>query len=144
MTATSLITSPETRPRTGPAARVRGFLAWWAAELSDVAAARAAKTRAWRVMILRTERRAEVYRRARAGATLLAASHAGLTQPLSELARRVGRGKIAPAEIVLRLQPAEVVQTRLSVPIAAGDVLEPVVRNQIERLAPWPADKALF
>src|SRR5262249_5190988 len=31
-----------------------------------------------------------------------------------------------------------------NVPAAAGDVLELILRNQIERLAPWPADKALF
>src|SRR5262245_40164057 len=142
MTASSL--TIETRPGTGPAAHVRRFLAWWSRELSDVVAASTAKARAWRVMILRSERGVEVYLRSRDRPARLSTSAAGLEQPLAELARRVGRGKVAPAEIVLRLQPGEVVQTRLSVPAAAGDVLEPVVRNQIERLAPWPADKALF
>jgi general secretion pathway protein L len=144
MTASSLMIGPDARPETRPAAGVRRFLAWWSGELSDVVAARAAKSRAWRVMILRSERGTEVYLRSRDAPALVATSSAGLEQPLTELARRVGRGKVAPVEIVLRLQPGEVVQTRLSVPAAAGDVLEPVVRNQIERLAPWPADKALF
>jgi general secretion pathway protein L len=69
---------------------------------------------------------------------------AGPDAPVAEARRRLGRSKIGSEEIVLRLQPREVIQTRLSVPAAAGDVLDAVVRNQIERLAPWPADKALF
>jgi general secretion pathway protein L len=127
----------------GPRAEVRRFLAWWSSELSELAAARASAP-AWRVLLLRSERGWEVYVRPRDRIELAGASSAGPDQPLAEARRRIGRSKIAAEEIVLRLQPGEVVQTRLSVPAAAGDVLEAVVLNQIERLAPWPADKAMF
>jgi general secretion pathway protein L len=128
----------------GPWAGVRRFAAWWSAELADVASATSARSRAWKVMFLRCERGCDVYVRARDRIELIGTSRTGGDQPIAELRRRLGRHKIAPAQIVLRLQPSEVVKTHLSVPAAAGDVLEPIVRNQIERLAPWPADKALF
>src|SRR5262245_11798524 len=49
------------RPRVG----VGRFLAWWSSELSDVAAARAARSRPWRVMFLRRDGGCDVYVRAR-------------------------------------------------------------------------------
>jgi general secretion pathway protein L len=126
-----------------PRASLRRFLAWWMRELSDVAA-QWTKSRAWKVMFLRCERGCDVYLRTRNRVDLVGTTHSGGDAPVAELRRRLARHKIAPAEIVLRLQPSEVVQARLSVPAAAGEVLEPIVRNQLERLAPWPVDKALF
>lgn len=128
------------RPRAG----VGRFLAWWSSELSDVAAARASRSRPWRVLFLRRDGGCDVYVRARGRVQQIGPSRAGGGLPVAELRRHLGHHEIAPAEVVLRLEPAEVVQARLAVPAAAGDVLEPILRNQLERLAPWPADKALF
>lgn len=129
---------------TDPWGSVRRFFSWWSGELADLASARSSAARNWRVMVLRSEGGCDVYLRARDGVELVGTSPSGGEPQLAELLRRLGRHKIAPSQIVLRLRPDEVVQTRLSVPAAAGDVLEAVVRNQIERLAPWPADKAFF
>jgi general secretion pathway protein L len=127
-----------------PRAAVRRFLTWWSNELSDAIATTAARSRAWKVLLLRGDKGCDVYVRLRDRTELVGTFRTAADFPLAELRRRLGRQEIAPAEIVLRLQPGEVVLTRLNVPAAAGDVLEPIVRNQIERLAPWPADKALF
>jgi len=123
---------------------VRRFFAWWSGELAELASARGSAARDWRVMLLRTERGCDVYLRNRGRIELAGTAPAESAPQLTKLLRRLGRNKIAPSQIVLRLRPDEVVQTRLSVPAAAGDVLEAVVRNQIERLAPWPAEKAFF
>jgi general secretion pathway protein L len=120
------------------------FLAWWSDELSDIAAARASRAHGWKVMLVRREGGCDIYLRARDRIEHIGTSRGRDDRVFHDLRRRLGRRRIAPAEIVLRLAPGEVVQTRLSVPAAAGDVLEPIVRNQIERLAPWPADRALF
>jgi general secretion pathway protein L len=130
--------------RTDAWTNVRRFFTWWSGELGDLASARAPALRDWRVMLLRSERGCEIYLRTRDRIALVGASLAGDDLPLGELRRRLRRRRIAPGQIVLRLRPDEVVQTRLSVPAAAGEVLEAVVRNQIERLAPWPADKVFF
>src|SRR5262245_29642107 len=127
-------------PRTG----VRRFLTWWTNELSDVAGRLTSQSHAWKIMFLRCESGCEVYVRARNRTDLVGTSSSGADAPVAELRRRLGRLKIAPREIVLRLQPSEVVQAHLSVPAAASEVLEPIIRNQLERLAPWSADKALF
>jgi general secretion pathway protein L len=60
------------------------------------------------------------------------------------LRRRLGKRRVSMAQVVLRLHPREVVQRQIRVPAAAREVLEPVLHNQIERLAPWPAANALF
>src|SRR5262245_21256797 len=127
-----------------PQASARRFLSWWSSELSELAAARASRSQDWRIMFLRGERGCDVYLRTRDRIELIGTSSSANDPPLAELRRRLGTHRIAPAQIVLRLQPSEVVQARLSVPAAAGGMLEPILRNQIERLAPWPADKALF
>jgi general secretion pathway protein L len=121
------------------------FLAWWSGELAELASAKRSAAREWRLMLLRSERGCDVYLRNRGHAELVGTSPAeGGGPQIAELLGRLGRQKIAPGQIVLRLRPDEVVQTRLSVPAAAREVLEAVVRNQIERLAPWPAERAFF
>lgn len=127
-----------------PLAGARRFLDWWISELSEGLATTVRGSRAWKVMFLRRDKDCEVYVRKGSRAELAGTSQAGNEPPLEELRRRFGIRKITPAQIVLRLQPSEVVQTRLTVPAAARDALEPILRNQIERLAPWPAENALF
>jgi general secretion pathway protein L len=130
--------------RTDPQSGIRRFLSWWSGELAELASPRPPAARDWRVMLLRSERGLDVYLRTRDRVELVGTAPAEGGPPLAKLLRRLGRHKVAPGQIVLRLGPDEVVQTRLSVPAAASEVLEAVVRNQIERLAPWPADKAFF
>lgn len=130
----------------GVVGAVRGFLAWWASELSDMLASRSQGGDAWQVMFVRRGAGAgsDVYVRTRQSIEQVATSNEAGEQLVERLRQRIGKGTIPPGAIVLRLHPSEVVQTRISVPAAAREVMEPILRNQIERLAPWPADKALF
>jgi general secretion pathway protein L len=127
-------------------AALRRFLAWWSSEISDMLASRANSADVWQVMFLRREAGSgcDVYLRSRKSIEQVGTSLEAGEQLREQLRRRLGNGKIPPSGIVLRLHPSEVVQTRISVPAAARGVMEPILRNQIERLAPWPADKALF
>jgi general secretion pathway protein L len=127
-----------------PLASVRRFVDWWAGELSDVLAARSAQQQTWRIMFLRRGRGCDVYVRMRDRIEQIATPETGADQLQAELARRFSKRKAPAGAVVLRLQPSEVVETRISVPAAAREVMEPILRNQIERLAPWPVEKALF
>jgi general secretion pathway protein L len=127
-----------------PLERARRFVDWWAGELSEVLAARSPQRRPWRIMFLRRGKGCDVYVRSDARIEQVAAPDTGSDRLLAELTRRFGARKGAGAPVVLRLQPSEVVETRISVPAAAREVMEPILRNQIERLAPWPVEKALF
>lgn len=124
----------------------RGFLAWWAGELSDILERRGSAANSWQVMFVRRGAGSgwDVYVRARQAIEQVATSNDAGEQLVERLQRRLGKGKIPSSAIVLRLHPSEIVQTHIGVPAAAREVMEPILRNQIERLAPWPADKALF
>src|SRR5262245_32801288 len=127
-----------------PWAGVRRFVDWWAGERSEVLAGASPQQRPWRIMFLRRGTGCDVYVRTQERIEQVAAPDTGSDRLLAELRRRLGAHKGAAGPVVLRLQPSEVVEARISVPAAARDVMEPILRNQIERLAPWPADKALF
>ncbi len=136
-----MITAWQTRL---PLASVRRFVDWWASELSEALAARSPPQQPWRIMFLRRGKGCDVYARTHERIEQIATPETGSDRLLAELTRRFGKRKAAAGPIVLRLQPSEVVETRISVPAAAREVMEPILRNQIERLAPWPVEKALF
>jgi general secretion pathway protein L len=46
--------------------------------------------------------------------------------------------------VTLELPPHEMVLQRISVPAQAREFLPGIVRNQIERLSPWPIDQVVF
>jgi general secretion pathway protein L len=48
------------------------------------------------------------------------------------------------AFVTLELPPDEIVQQRISVPARAREFLPGIVRNQIERLSPWPAAEVAY
>jgi general secretion pathway protein L len=127
-----------------PLASVRRFVVWWAGELSNLLAARSPQQQPWRIMFLRRGGGCDVFVRTHERIEQVATPDTGSDRLLAALAHRFGKRKAAAGPVVLRLQPSEVVETRISVPAAAREVMEPILRNQIERLAPWPVEKALF
>src|SRR6202035_3089773 len=46
--------------------------------------------------------------------------------------------------VTLELPPDEMVLQRITVPAQACEFLPGIVRNQIERLSPWPIDQVVF
>src|SRR5262245_15219961 len=119
------------------------FVDWWGSELSELIRTRSAAPQPWRIMFLRRARGCGAYIRDGDNIDLIATPETGSDQLKAELTRRQANRK-ATGPIVLRLLPTEVVATSLTVPSAAREIMVPVLRNQIERLAPWPIDKALF
>jgi general secretion pathway protein L len=128
------------------AGKAGAFLGWWAAELGGLFPAAAAAGRPWRVLALRGQSTLDVFVREKGGITQAARLQPG--QPVSaEAASRLAAlagNNAEPGAVLLRLASDQVVVGRINVPKAAEALLEPVLRNQLERLAPWPADKALL
>jgi general secretion pathway protein L len=130
---------------TSASLQVSRFMGWWVEELARLFAPQPPAVKPWQAMLLRAGEGFEVHVRQGRGVQLLArldpdttAEHARAIT--ADLARR----GVSRDTTVLRLAPSEVVATRLSLPAGVRDMLDPVIRNQIERLAPWPADQALF
>src|SRR5262249_52698346 len=124
-------------------ATARRFIDWWAAELSELVST-SARRRAWDIMFVRRETGCDVFVRSRERIEQVGTPQTGSDALLAELHARFGGLSVARPHIVLRLQPTDVVQSRIDAPVAARDVMEPVLRHQLGRLAAWPADKALL
>jgi general secretion pathway protein L len=71
-------------------------------------------------------------------ASIAAGSMTG--SPLSAELVRAARGQF----VTLELPSAEVVLQRISVPAQAREFVAGIVRNQIERLSPWPGDQVIY
>jgi general secretion pathway protein L len=124
-------------------ATTQRFIDWWTSELSELISLSDRQGR-WDIMFLRREAGCDAFVRSRDLIEQVASPQTGSDTLVAELRQRFGRRNRARPHVILRLQPREVVQSRIDVPAAARDVMEPVLRHQIERLAPWPADKALL
>ena len=61
--------------------------------------------------------------------------------PVAAAFRAAAQGS---APIVLRLSPEEVVERTIQIPKGASDVIEPVLRNQMNRIVPWPQEETRF
>jgi general secretion pathway protein L len=96
---------------------IRSFYGWWLGALSGLLTPRPAATQAWRTLLLRREH--------------------GLDAIENAEAQRSG-------PIVLRLSPDEVVERTIQIPKGASDVIEPVLRNQMNRIVPWPPEETRF
>ncbi len=74
----------------------------------------------------------------------------GVMQPddtpasVAQLKAAIQNFRRARAHAVLRLSPGHVLQRKLKFPKAARDVLGAVIANQMDQIAPWPADETVF
>jgi general secretion pathway protein L len=93
--------------------------------------------RARRSLLLALENRQPVVRsQGGRGARTGTASKAPTAAALAAAARR--------HFVALELPPGEIVVQQISVPARARDFLPGIVRNQLERLSPWPVDQVAY
>ena len=119
---------------------------WWVQELADALTPRRASTRAWRTLLRQTPEGLEIATRSGASVQQLgtlpeAATSVDVAQMRALLSRSGTRGS---GPILLRLSEGHVVERTIQIPSAASDVIEPVLRNQLERIVPWPLDNTRY
>ncbi len=99
----------------------------------------------WRALL--QARKSVVVARDERGFTI----HRG-TQPSSDMLAKVGAGMPIPNEtmealrnhlIIFELSDDRVITRNLTLPVKAKEFLSGIVRNQLERLSPWPPGQAL-
>lgn len=61
-----------------------------------------------------------------------------------EIRKAVRKRRAGRRPVVVRLAADQILVKTLRLPAAVGDVIEPVLRNQMQRLAPWPEDEVVF
>lgn len=118
---------------------------WWIDELAKLTVSRRAAPKPWQVMLLHSGDGFDVYVRQGRAASKLGHLDTGVGDGRAQVMVRdlLGRGFDADTTI-LRLRTSEVVTKRLSLPSGVREMLGPVLRNQIERHAPWPSEQAMF
>ena len=124
---------------------VSKFITWWSGELAEFDWPQQRAAKPWRGMLLRSGRKFDVYLRQGNATRLVGALDPAEPARLArEVVSELERHGVSPERLVLRLAPHEIVATRLSFPAGVRDVLDQVLRNQLERVAPWPPELALF
>jgi general secretion pathway protein L len=112
----------------------------WKQWIENLAAVLAGLHEAWRTrrtLFIACDGGNLVVRRQPAG-TAEGATEPG--EPLTAAHRGLGRGHF----VTLELPAEQTVLRRISVPAQAHEFLAGIVRNQIDRLSPWPIDQAVY
>lgn len=125
-------------------AQATQFLHWWAGVMAQMTTPRSPAREPWRIMLLRQDTAFEVCLKSRQGVEQLGVLDLAAAGGAQGVVLRMRREQAKPSQIVLRLAPGEVVRTTIALPRGTRGVIAAVLRNQLERLAPWPVDKALF
>jgi general secretion pathway protein L len=124
---------------------VRAFYASWLSALSAAIAGPRSAMPPWRILLMRGENGLEIVENSGGKAVSLAkvrTPDGGPLPPSADAALRAAMRSSSP--IVLRLSPEEVVERTLQIPQGAIDVIEPVLRNQMNRIVPWPLEETCF
>lgn len=124
------------------------LIGWWAAALARTLAPRRAQATPWRALLLKRAEKLEVHLRDGRGAsrvlgTISTGTSTGGTDEAA-IASALKTARLPRESVVLRLAPDEVIRTGVELPVGVRDVLDQVVRNQLERLTPFAPEKALF
>ncbi len=127
------------------AEKISSAFNWWVGELARVELRPRAAQQPWRAMLLRSGSSFDVHLRHGQDAKILGTFDPDASPAAaSGLAAELARHNVTPETLVLRLSPDEVVRKPVSLPLGVRDVLEQVLRNQIDRVAPWRPEQALF
>jgi general secretion pathway protein L len=124
---------------------LRSFYRWWLGALSVLLTPQPSAARDWGILLMRRDDGLEVIENTGAKAVSLAvlASRSAGTNP-EPVAKALRAAARRPGPVVLRLSPDEVVERTIQIPKGASDVIEPVLRNQMNRIVPWPQEETLF
>lgn len=101
--------------------------------------------RDWKVLVLAASDGVSLFHRARGKIQLLAKVGYGLSdEDVGTLRQAMAGLRARREETVLRLAPGKVIIKEVSLPQAAAEYVPVIIRNRIERLAPWPLGEAVF
>lgn len=123
--------------------KIRSTAGWWIAGLARALMPGLHQSAKWQAMLVSQDNQLKIWFPAKAAPVLAATLDQNRPETLDKkIQRRLKR--IPPEALVLRLTPSSVVTSTLDVPSSGRSYIDAILRNQIERKAPWPIDKAIF
>ncbi len=128
-----------------PEIDLRRIYAWWIGELSKTLTPRRMARRTWKTILQATPNGLEVHVRSGAATAHLGTLPSGASAgQVADLKRSIAKSADTNSkDVLLRLSEGDVVERVIKVPKAASDVVDPIVRNQLERIIPWPEGETL-
>ncbi|CAN5232762.1 hypothetical protein BH10PSE7_BH10PSE7_05940 [soil metagenome] len=99
----------------------------------------------WRLLVLVGSEGFEIFAKRNKAVTQIATIAGNLTPAETLALKRMVASLAAPRlETVIRLRPERVIIKQIDLPGTATNYADAIVRNRIERIAPWPAAEAVF
>ncbi len=123
--------------------KIRAAGGWWLAGLARALLPGLHRPADWRAMLINEGNRIDIWLRPRSQPVLAATIEPGQPDTLDRKIRRKLK-RIPKEAVVLRMLPASAVVSTIEVPESARTLIDAILRNQIERQAPWPIDKAMY
>lgn len=121
----------------------RELLSGWNRGLSELLTIHAKSARPWKILLSHAERETLLYD-AQSNALL---GRFGTDEDAGSLAHlKAAAGRLASRSegVLIRLVPELVFDHSLRIPAGARDVADAIVRNQIERISPWPEAETVY
>lgn len=118
----------------------------WIRELSRILTARNRGQRGWSTLLLNTPEGMSVHvgDTGANGPILTLAANAVPDEIAALRKRAIQEASRDHKKILLRLSASDIVDRTVQIPAAASDVIDPVLRNQMERIVPWPVDETHY
>ncbi len=118
----------------------------WIGTLAELSGSLGNSQRNWRVMVMKTPDGYEIYQRKSKKLKLVGTLTYNMSpKELGKLRRKVKRANVTgEVPCVLRLGGENILSKAIQLPRGASDVIEPVIKNQMRRIAPWPEDESCF
>jgi len=112
----------------------------WIQSLSRLLLSKRKRDKQWRILLSQTPEALNVSMRDRSATIEIGSISTNSHQEeLASLRRMIGQHTKSDNDMaLLRLSESCVVERTVQIPKAAQDVMNPVIQNQIERIAPWP------
>ncbi|MBY0562356.1 pilus assembly protein PilM [Hyphomicrobium sp.] len=118
----------------------------WIRDLSRILTARNSGPRGWSTLILNAPEGMSVHANdASANGLVLKLSPNAAPEEIAALKKRaIQEASKDRRKILLRLSASDIVDRTIQIPTAASDLVEPLLRNQMDRIVPWPVDETHY
>ena len=116
---------------------IRRFYDRWLMALSTLFAARRSKLAGWRLLLRRDADGIDIFENDGGRAVHVLRMQRDAPAPSAKFAR-------GSKGVVMRMSHDDVIERIVQIPKAASDVIEPVLRNQMNKIVPWPQDETCY
>lgn len=125
---------------------IGGLYTSWIRELARTLTARRSGPRGWSTLLLNSPQGLTVHvGGADASGEVLTLAPNALPEEVAALkTRALALANRDTKQTLLRLSADDIVDRTIQIPAAASDVIEPVLRNQMERIVPWSAEETRY